>query len=64
MIHPDEMWDEPESLIEDDEPAPTLRVIPAPAETVDQRLERDRKELEAEFRRTFPDTTYYESEAA
>lgn len=54
MIHPDEMWDAPDDLIDDDEPEPTLRIVPAPYETPEQRLERDRLSLERLYQQTFP----------
>lgn len=58
MIRPEEMWDEPAIELEDhDELPPTVVVIRAPKQTYDERLEQDRRALEGEYARQFPNDT-------
>ena len=65
MIPRDELWDDPTGPLEDaDEPTPTLRIVRAPKESADERLARDARALEAEFRRIYPDTNHETKEAA
>ena len=67
MIHPDEMWDDPISEVDPDEPAPVLTTDifrSTPKESFEDRMERDFKALEGEFARTHFTPDYEEATAA